>query len=86
MKLVSKQIKVVTNFWVEDYNEKEKEFFLSLGFNERIVMMFEPKGYLEFKGSGVFGFWSDIELKRICDAVKAYFNLKQIKVEDNHIY
>ena len=65
MKLVTKVLDPLNNFWVENYNDKAKEFFLNLGFKEVKYAGFKPSFKLEFTGSGAFGFWSDKEKEHI---------------------
>jgi len=78
MKLFSKNPKSKTpTFWVENYNEKEREVFLSLGFKERISnvpMAFrEPDGRggdtLYFRGSGNFGMFSEDEYNKFISTI-----------------
>lgn len=71
MKLVTKIINPLNNFWVEDYNEKAKEFFLNLGFKETKYGGFVPSSNLEYTGSAMFGLWSDEEKEKIFGALKS---------------
>ena len=55
-------------FWLENYNEEQREFFINLGFTERIVKGFKGEivlRSLSFIGSNYFGMWSDEEVKTI---------------------
>lgn len=70
MKLVTKVLDPLNHFWVEKYNEKAKEFFLNLGFEEVQYSGLKPTFNLEFKGSGIFGFWSDEEKEKIFGALQ----------------
>lgn len=74
MKLCKKTNKM-KGFWVEDYTEQEKEFFIGLGFTERRVKFMDEwmNGSLSFHGSRSFGFWNDEEAKTIYDAVAKEF-------------
>jgi len=58
----------VKNFWVEDYTEEEKAFFIGLGFD-----CDEFRSTLCFHGSGSFGWWSDEEHKRISSSVRKQY-------------
>ena len=72
MKLVTKIIEPLNNFWVEDYNENEKEFFLGLGFKEEISNIapeFGGGNYLNYVGSKMFGMWTDEEIDKIVIAL-----------------
>ena len=82
MKFVSKN---EGQFWVEDYNEQDKEFFLSLGFVEKIYQHFNTFiGNLNFKGSGSFGFWTQTECDTICNAIyEQYPEMESIEVFEN---
>ena len=48
MKLVTKVLDPLNNFWVEDYNEKAKEFYLRHGFEpspvDSMTLMLSLKG------------------------------------------
>jgi len=74
MKLLKKQNKL-KGFWVEDYTEQEKDFFIELGFTERRLKFMGEymDGTLSFHGSRSFGWWSDDEAKNIYGAVKKEF-------------
>ena len=87
MKFVSKSM---NSFWVEDFTEDEKEFFLSIGFTE-----FKYRsGYnkistnLTFKGSQIAGIWSQDEMNNICEKIYDRFpEIDQIEVEEmNHFH
>lgn len=64
-------------FWVENYNEKEKEVFLKLGFEEKLSKI--PQAFrgkndrggdtLQFKGSGFFGMFSEEEYNKIVETI-----------------
>lgn len=78
MKLYSKNTKATKpTFWVECYNEKEKEVFLELGFEEEISAIPEHVrdengrggNTLHFKGSGMFGLFSEKEYDRIVQTI-----------------
>ena len=75
MRLCSKKTNKTKEFWVEDYTEQEKDFFIGLGFTERRIKIIDEwvSGYLSFHGSRSFGFWSEEEVKTIYDAVKKEF-------------
>ena len=75
MKFIKKTNKL-KSFMVEDYNDTQKEFFIGLGFTERIVKGFCDEiasKCLIYRGSGFFGFWSDEEIKTIHKATKKQF-------------
>lgn len=80
MRILTKSINPVTFFWIEDYSEEEKEFFLQLGFVEKKFKMFMPPDLkaLIFKGSGPYDSWTKKELYNILDQVLKRFgdNLK----------
>lgn len=91
MKFVSKIINPVTSFWVEDYTEEQKEFFLGLGFEETIHKVPESFGgdwkYLTFKGSGNFGSWNQEEMNKIAFAIYDQFpEIDQIEVFEMNPY
>jgi hypothetical protein len=89
MKLVSKVINPVTHFWVEDYNELEKEFFISLGFKEvqsNMPKSFGGKPTLQFKGSGMFGGMSKDEYSDIVWAMLDKFKGEELKVHEMNPY
>lgn len=58
----------VKNFWVEEYNNDDKAFFIGLGFT-----CDEFRENLCFHGSKSFGWWSDEEYKRISSAVRKQY-------------
>ncbi len=78
MKLLSK-ITDGRSFWVEDYNQEQKDFFLNLGFKET---KFGDKYVLDFEGtkSGL-EFWSIQEFILIRDAVNKRFNFKKLPIK-----
>ena len=78
MKLFSKNAKAkIPHFWVESYDEREKEFFLKLGFTENKSVI--PKAFrgdggrggdtLIFKGSGFLTMFSEEEYNKITHAI-----------------
>lgn len=88
MKFISKQPKSKTpHFWVEDYTEKERDFFISIGFKERkpnvdpvVAKAFKLKSTLEFEGSDIFTFWTKEEADKILIAIGKEFKLKKITI------
>jgi hypothetical protein len=88
MILVAKQRHNPKQFWVEDYNDRDKSFFESLGFKEvpaKGPKVFGFKDTLEFKGSNVYGLWTKEESERICIAFKKYYGsepLDDIEIMD----
>jgi hypothetical protein len=92
MKFVSKIIKPITSFWVEDYTEEEKQFFIDeLGFYEHVIKMPESFGgdskTLNFNGSGFFGSWSQKEMNLIAEAMyKKFPELSEITVHEMNPY
>jgi hypothetical protein len=85
MKFVSKVIDPCTSFWVEDYTDEEREFFLSIGFEETIYRMPESFGgdqrNLGYQGSKPFGSWSQEEINKIAHAIYDQFpEIEQIEV------
>lgn len=74
------------SFWVEKYNDEERDFFIKLGFTETIDKTpkeFQEKPHgntLNFHGSGVFGYWDKKEAKHIYNEVKKHFNLKNVPI------
>lgn len=80
MKLLSKGGK---EFWVEDFNEEQEQFFISLGFNKTEVPQIQKDfgftDYLSFGGSEVFGMWSKKEKKEIYKKTANFLDLKNIK-------
>jgi hypothetical protein len=77
-------------FWVENYNETEKSFFLDLGFTETKAPKdqkdFGVNSTLDFKGSGMFGSMNDKEWKEITNAIKDYFNLKTLPIRELELH
>lgn len=72
MELVTKHPQY-KNFWVENFNDEDRKFFKDLGFKfvkSRIPNDFGGSDTLEYTGTGVFGFWSNDELKTILNAVQ----------------
>ena len=54
------------NFNVTNYNDEQRDFFIGLGFTERLCKNFDgtiDRDYssLSYHGSKIFGFWSDEE-------------------------
>ena len=85
IRFISKTVNPVNDLWVENYTEEEKQFFLTLGFKERVYnkgSMFE-KGVLEFEGSEIFGFWSKDEKKKIFGAMNESFYKKYLIVQQD---
>jgi hypothetical protein len=81
-------------FWVECYNEEEKKFFLALGFEEKIsaipdhVRDENGRGgnTLHFKGSQIFGLFSEEEYDKIVHAIFKDLlpNRKRLTVYQNY--
>jgi len=77
MKLFSKNANAkIPHFWVENYTDKEKEFFLKLGFTENksvIPEAFRCDGRggdtLVFKGSGFLTMFSEEEYNTVTRAI-----------------
>lgn len=70
MRLLSKLVNPLEWFCVEEYSEEEKEFFLSLGFKERIFKIgLQESKALEYKGVGPFNSWTKEEKLKIFNAV-----------------
>ena len=86
MELVTKVLKPLKNFWVEDYNEKAKKFFLDLGFEEVKYDGFEPTFKLEFAGSGISRFWNDEEFNKIMGALESLDSERDDFEWDSEIY
>jgi len=91
MKFVSKIINPINNFWVEDYTEEQKEFFLGIGFTETVHKVPESFGgdfkYLTFQGSKAFGFWTQEEMNKIAQAIYDQFpEIDQIEVFEMNPY
>lgn len=88
MKFISKAPKGShPTFWVEDYTEKEKLFFESIGFKERklnvdpeVAKAFRLKPTLEFTGSDIFTLWTKEEYNKILVAIGKEFNRKRITI------
>lgn len=82
MKFVSKS---EGQFWVEDYNDQDKEFFISIGFYEKTYQMFTTfVSNLYFKGTGAFGFWTQDECTKICEAIYEHYpEMEEIVVYEN---
>lgn len=78
------------SFWVEDYNEQEKQFFLDLGFTEKKVSKQEKefglKSTLNYSGKGLFGAMDTNEWKTISSAVMDYFKLKKIPIYEYQLH
>lgn len=72
MKFRKQNIKV-DYFFVEDYNQEQKDFFISIGFTERGRV-------LSFHGSSFSGMWTSKEFEEIRDKVKARFELKKLTI------
>jgi hypothetical protein len=79
MKLLSK-ITTGLSFWVEDYTQQEKDFFVSLGFKES---KWCDKNTLDFDGTAesFCEFWTLEEHKQIFDAVKKNFGFKKLPIK-----
>lgn len=91
MKFVSKVINPINNFWVEDYTEEEKEFFLSIGFKETVQKIPESFGgdnkWLSYQGSELFGSWNQEEMNKIVQEIfKQFPELEDIEVHEMNPY
>lgn len=82
MKFLKKGKNKTKNFWVEEYTEKDKRFLESLGFvedkrefNGQIIMR-----SMYFRGSGLFGWWSNEEADKIYGAIQNYLGVNKIKI------
>lgn len=58
------------NFNVTNYNDEQRDFFIRLGFTERICKNLDGTidrdcSSLSYHGSRIFGFWNDEEVERI---------------------
>ena len=67
MELLTGESKV-KNFWVVNYSNEEKEFFIGLGFT-----CDEFRKTLTYRGSRSFGWWNDEEYKLISNAVRKQY-------------
>lgn len=72
MRLRKQNVKV-DYFFVEDYNQEEKDFFTSIGFTER-------GDCLSFHGASFCGMWTPVQFNEIRDKVKANFGLKKLSI------
>jgi hypothetical protein len=95
MKLVSKNSTYSKpSFWVENYTEAEKQFFLGLGFTEKlsnVPIAFRGKNgdvgdTLVFQGSGVFGLFSSDEYDKFFDAITKFTRRKTITIHPHNPY
>lgn len=96
MNLITKNIKgKKPSFWVENYTEAEKQFFLGLGFTEKlskIPLAFRGKNgdiggdTLEFQGSSIFGMFSSEEYDRFFDAITKFTKRKSLKLYEQNPY
>lgn len=90
MKLVSKNPDAnEPSFQIENYSEAEKQFFLGLGFTEKISnvpIAFRGKNgdvggdTLNFMGSGIFGLFSSEEFETITHAIFEFTKLKHLQL------
>ncbi len=88
MKFVSKAPRTKT-FWVEDFNEGDKEFLMSLGFTDKephvsdmVAKAFQRRPTLYFVGSDIFGLWSQEEINAIHSAIRENCaEIEEIKIE-----
>jgi len=67
MELLKSKTKL-KDFWVENYTDEDKEFFIGLGFT-----CDEFRENLYFHGSGSFGWWDDEQTKLIYSAVRKQY-------------
>jgi hypothetical protein len=86
MNLVSKTPK--NNFWVENYTQKEKEFFISIGFEEKTHGQRTPfeTSILDYTGSGLFGSWSKEENEKIFEETFKFTGKKSLIIETFNPY
>lgn len=88
MKFVSKA-PITKTFWVEEFTEEDKEFFISLGFtdkephsSEMVAKAFQRVPTLYFVGSEIFGLWSQEEIATIIGAIRQrHPETNEIKIE-----
>ena len=75
MKLLKNSNTKIKSFWIKNYTDEDKEFFIGLGFTERRVKFMGEwmDGTLSFHGSRSFGWWSDEEYKNISAAVRKQY-------------
>jgi hypothetical protein len=87
MILAAKQKYKVPFFWVEDYSQEDKEFLEGIGFVEHKSKV--PNGFgtdvMDFKGSGIFGLWTQEEADRIMSAIVVYTGVPKSKLHINII-
>lgn len=83
-KLVSKNYKhSKPSFWVEDYTDAEKLIFEKMGFVETVYNVpkaFGIKNTLNFKGSGVFGLFTEAEYDKIAVQLFGAFKLTRLVI------
>lgn len=71
-------------FWIEKATEKDKAFFLGLGFEVLTLKYPESFGgdqeHLIFNGSSIFGMWTPEEYNRIVTAICDEYQCKSITI------
>lgn len=72
MRLRKQNIKV-HYFFVQDYNNEERDFLLQIGFTERGET-------LSFHGASFSGMWTHSQFNEIRDKVKSHFGLKKLTI------
>lgn len=80
MELLKKNNKL-KYFWVEDYTNEERDFFLELGFKEKIKEFMGEIIYkrLSFEGSAFIRTWDAEEWNKISSAVKSKFGSCKVR-------
>jgi len=80
----SKKASKNKNFNVTNYNDEERDFFIGLGFTERISKKLDgtiDRDYssLSYHGRRSFGFWNEEEVERIYKATENQYGKVKVR-------
>ena len=72
------------NFNVTNYNDEQRDFFIGLGFTERICKNLNgtiDRDYssLSYRGSKIFGFWNDEEAEKIHNSTQEKYGRFKVR-------
>lgn len=80
----SKKASKIKNFNVTHYNDEQRDFFIGLGFTERVAKNLDGSidreySSLSFHGSRIFGFWSEEDTDRIYKATEEKYGKFKVR-------
>ena len=79
----SKKASKNKNFNVTNYNDEQRDFFIGLGFTERVSKINgtidRDNSSLSYHGSNIFGFWNDQEVEKIHNSIQKKYGKFKVR-------